>query len=202
MSIVIKKKLVWFLVLMLWVGMLSAIVVYNDDGAVSITEDKEATTQAEPVSKMQFEDTEALEEKLRTMEQQSINVAKSSQEGTEQGEDFFVEYRLERDKIRSKQVNLLREMINNPNSDKELKNKAQDRLLKLTNNLEKEMEIESLIRARDYQDAISFIHRNSVDVIIATNEELQKKDVAKIGDIIAKTTGLDIEDITIIEKKF
>ncbi|ADL13250.1 SpoIIIAH-like family protein [Acetohalobium arabaticum] len=200
MSIFIRKKLIWLLVLMLWVGMVSAIVVYNVDDSASIS--KEEKPQAKEVSNMEIETPEELDKKLQKVEQKAINVAKTDQDTKKKDENFFIEYRLERDKIRSEQVNLLREMINNPNSNKELKNKAQNRLLEITNNLEKEMEIESLIRARDYQDAISFLHQNSVDVIIASNSGLEKKDVAKIGDIVAKTTGLEIEDVTIIEKKY
>lgn len=203
MSIFIRKKLIWLLVLMLWVGMISAIVVYNVEDSTPISEqEKTEESQTKQVSNMEVETTEELEKKLGQVEQEAINVAKTNKNDEQEDKNFFVEYRLERDKIRSEQVNLLREMINNPNSNKELKNKAQNRLLELTNNLEKEMEVESLIRARDYEDAISFIHQNSVDVIIASNKGLKRKDVAKVGDIVAKTTGLEIEDVTIIEKKY
>ncbi|MBM7622756.1 SpoIIIAH-like family protein [Sporohalobacter salinus] len=203
MSIFIRKKLIWLLVLMLWVGMISAIVVYNVGDSTSISKiEKAAKPKAKQVSSMEVETSEELEEKLKKVEQKAINVAKTNKGNSQEDKNFFVEYRLERDKIRSEQVNLLREMINNPNSNKELKNKAQNRLLEITNNLEKEMEVESLIRARDYKDAISFIHQNSVDVIIASNKGLKRKDVAKIGDIVAKTTGLEMEDVTIIEKKY
>ncbi|SJZ85735.1 SpoIIIAH-like family protein [Selenihalanaerobacter shriftii] len=186
MSIVLRKKVIWFLVLMLWVGMVSAIVVYNVDDSV-------------PANELKINEKIKPEEKLRLAEQKAVSVAKVNQKVKNEKKDFFVEYRLERDKIRSEQVNLLREMINNPNSNQDLKSKAQNRLLGITKNLEKEMEIESLIRARGYKDAITFIHQNSVDIIVST-KGLKKKDVAKIGDIVAKTTGLGLEDITIIEK--
>lgn len=73
-------------------------------------------------------------------------------------------------------------------------------MMDLTEKMEKEMEIESLIRARGYKDAIAYIHDGAVDVIIQTGG-LSRDDVAKIGDIIVKTTGFDFKDVTIIEKK-
>jgi stage III sporulation protein AH len=176
---------------MVWVGMVSAIVVYNLDDSVPVNKSNIKQEGKEKIS---------LEEKMKLAEQKAVSVAKVNDKVKKEEKNFFVEYRLERDKIRSEQVNLLREMINNPNSNQDLKSRAQNRLLELTKSLEKEMEIESLIRARGYKDAIAFIHQNSVDIIIATSG-LQKKDVAKIGDITAKTTGLGLEDITIIEKK-
>ena len=62
------------------------------------------------------------------------------------------------------------------------------------------MEIESLIRARGYRDALAYIHEQAVDVIIHT-DGLAKEDVAKIGDIIVKVTGFNTENVTIIEKR-
>jgi len=190
MSIILKKKFVWFLVLMLWVGMLSAIIIYNTDNTVPVNNSD--------IKKVKEEGS--LDQKMKLVDQKVVSVAKVNENAEEDQKNFFVEYRLERDKIRSEQVNLLREMINNPNSNQDLKSRAQNRLLNLTKDLEKEMEIESLIRARGYKDAIAYIHQNSVDIIIAT-KGLEKKDVAKIGDIVAKTTDLGLEDITIIEKK-
>ena len=56
------------------------------------------------------------------------------------------------------------------------------------------------IRARGYKDALAYIHKDAVDVIIHTTG-LNKEDVSKVGDIIIKATGFKFEDVTIIEKK-
>ena len=90
-------------------------------------------------------------------------------------------------------------MINNPNTDNTTKKEAQKEMLNLTRKMEKEMEIESLIRARGYKDALAYIHDQTVDVIVQS-KGLNNNDVAVIGDIIVKTTGFNSEDLTIIEK--
>lgn len=195
----IKRKFAWFLVLMLWVGMVTAVVVHQSD----INKDHIAQmSSAEGQVELNQDTANPKEEqslKLENNEAAMFDLAKKEQPSKE-GENFFVEYRIERDQARSEQINLLREMINNPNSDKKLKAKAQSKLLDLTNNIEEEMEIESLIRARGYQDGIAFIHNKSVEVIVAS-ESLNQQDVAKIGDLITNTTGINLEDITIIEKQ-
>ncbi|MFW6237816.1 MAG: SpoIIIAH-like family protein [Halanaerobiales bacterium] len=124
--------------------------------------------------------------------------AREEQDGS--GEDFFIEYRMERDKARSEQIDVYREMINNPNTDEASKKEAQQEMLDLTDKMEKEMEIESLIRARGYNDSLAYIHDGSVDVIIRTGG-LSQEDVARIGDIVVKTTGFSFDDVTIIEKQ-
>lgn len=201
-----KRRIGWFMVLMAWVGMVTAVVIHQEGGVdnnlAKVSSDK---GYVEIETKELNDEYNIIEEpvikqnnRTKDLEQVSaISVTKAEDEN--KGKDFFVEYRIERDRTRSEQINLLREMINNPNSDKNLKTQAQERLLKITNNIEKEMEIESLIRARGYNDGIAFIHDHSVELIIAT-EGLEKKDVIKIGDIISKTTGISLENITIIEK--
>ncbi|TDX48237.1 SpoIIIAH-like family protein [Orenia marismortui] len=198
----LKRRAGWFLVLMIWVGMVSAVVIHSTpadtdhiaevssvEGYVEIEDKTEDNSQV-------ISENQALNE----VEEEAISVAKTDKDSKNKGKDFFIEYRMDRDQARSEQINLLREMINNPNSDKSLKSKAQERLLTLTNNIEKEMEIESLIRARGYEDGIAFIHDNSIELIIATTA-LKKQDVAKLGDIIKNSTKISLENITIIEKK-
>ncbi|WP_018249948.1 SpoIIIAH-like family protein [Orenia marismortui] len=198
----LKRRAGWFLVLMIWVGMVSAVVIHRTpadtdhiaevssvEGYVEIEDETEDNSQV-------ISENQALNE----VEEEAISVAKTDKDNKNKGKDFFIEYRMDRDQARSEQINLLREMINNPNSDKSLKSKAQERLLTLTNNIEKEMEIESLIRARGYEDGIAFIHDNSIELIIATTA-LKKQDVAKLGDIIKNSTKISLENITIIEKK-
>ncbi|MCK8826633.1 SpoIIIAH-like family protein [Natroniella acetigena] len=192
----LKKKLGWFLVLMVWVGMVTAVVVHQlpeGEQLAEVSSDQEVefeTTDYEEMGSEQLKEVEKLEEEL------AISVAQDDSHDT----NFFVEYRMERDQARSEQINLLREMINNPNSDDKLKVQAQERLLQITNNIEKEMEIESMIRARGYDDGLAFLHDNSIELIIAT-KGLQKQDVAKIGDIVSNSTGISLGNITIIEKK-
>lgn len=177
------------MILMIWIGMVTSIIVYQGSDYFMLEE-----TTSENVDIIN-ENPVIIEEETGGPE--NINYTLAKEEESEK--DFFVEYRLERDKARSEQINLYREMINNPNTDEATKKEAQKRMLNLTEKIEKEMEIESLIRARGYNDALAYIHDESVDVIIQTNG-LEKDDVAKIGDIIVKTTGFKFEDVTIIEK--
>ncbi|MBM7555228.1 SpoIIIAH-like family protein [Halanaerobacter jeridensis] len=190
----IKRKFAWFLVLMLWVGMVTAVVVHRSE----VDKDHIAKmSSAEGEVELNTEEQSSNVE-LSTSKSTILNVAKKK-DSPEKKEDFFVEYRIEREQARSEQINLLREMINNPNSDKQLKSKAQSKLLDISNNIEEEMEIESLIRARGYQDGIAFIHNNSVEVIVAS-DNLKQQDVAQIGDLVKNTTDVNLKDITIIEK--
>ena len=71
--------------------------------------------------------------------------------------DFFIDYKLERDRLRSQEADYLRELINNPNASIESKEKAQQDLIALSQKVEKEMVVENLIKAKGFEDAVIFL---------------------------------------------
>lgn len=190
----LARRIAWFMVLMVWVGMVVAVVVYQSPEEevyhANIDFDDDNLAEADSI----------ITETIGDSNMQREEIAKEVSADDERTSlDFFVEYRVQRDKARSEQVNLLREMINNPNSDEVVKTQAQERLLEITNNIEKEMEIESLIRAQGYKDGIALVRKDSVDIIVAS-DGLTKQDAAKIGNIVANNTGIGAENVTIVEK--
>lgn len=112
--------------------------------------------------------------------------------------DFFIEYRLEREKIRSERSDLLRDSIKNATND-ETRTHAQDIVLKMITEKQKETEMESLIKARGFMDSLVFIRENSVNAIIKTNS-LSREEVVQIADVISRVSGVKVEDISISAK--
>ncbi|MFW5998228.1 MAG: SpoIIIAH-like family protein [bacterium] len=201
---ILRRKFIWLVILMVWVGLVTSIIVYQGDEQLAVENIAPTTGEVDNQNEESSENTEEdtkkdTEENIEenTEENQDINITRPEES---ENEDFFTEYRLERDKVRSEEINRYREMINSPNYGEAVKKKAQEKMIDLTEKMEKEMKIESLIRARGYEDALAYIHDNSVDVIVQGNN-LNKKDINKIGDIIVKTTSLSFEDVTIIEKE-
>lgn len=112
--------------------------------------------------------------------------------------DFFTEYRLERDKVRSERSDILREVVKNAKSD-EARQRAQDSVLKLVLEKQRELEMENLIKSRGFSDALVFLRDNSVSAIVKTNS-LTREEVIQVADIISRVAGIKAEDITISAK--
>lgn len=111
-------------------------------------------------------------------------------------QDFYVEQRLNRDRVRSQEMDTLREIIHNPTTDEQNRKEAHARLLQLSEEQAKEVEVEALIKAKDFPDALVYFHPDSVHVLVKVTD-LTTDDVARIGDIVAKSTGLSLEKIII-----
>jgi len=120
-------------------------------------------------------------------------------ENLETGGEFFVEYRMERDRVRGQQVEFYREIINNPNSSSDARQLAQNRLLLISQNIEREMKLENLIRAKGYKDAAVFLQDKSVTAIVQA-KKLTDKEIAEIAEIIARGTGVGEQNVFVIAK--
>ena len=115
------------------------------------------------------------------------------------GASFFSEYRLERDKNRSKEVEMWQDIINSEKAEENFKTMAQQELVKIVALTEKEMIIENLIVARGFDDALVFLTDDSATAIVEA-KELTSSNVAQIQDIIVRKTKLDAKAIKIMKK--
>ncbi len=124
---------------------------------------------------------------------------KSKIDNEENSGAFFVEYRLERDRTRSQQIDLLREIVNNGHSSEEIRKEAQTRLLGISQAIDTEMKLENLIRAEDFKEAVVFVEGKSVTIIVQS-PILTQPDREKLTAIAAKVTGLNSENIAVYAK--
>ena len=112
--------------------------------------------------------------------------------------DFFTEYRLERDKLRSEKAEVLREGIRGAATE-DARQKGQDAVLRLMVDKQRENEMENLIKAKGFGDALVFIRDNTVSVVVRA-QTLSRDEVIQVADIIGRVAGVKAEDITISAK--
>ena len=110
--------------------------------------------------------------------------------------DYFNSFRAERSELRAQEIEYLRSMINSENTDEDSLADAQERLLTLVSNMEKEFTIESRIRSKGFLDAAATLRGNTADVVI-DGGSLTDEEVARILDIVMTETGLSASDIRI-----
>jgi stage III sporulation protein AH len=112
---------------------------------------------------------------------------------------FFSEYRIEREKNRSKEVEMWQDIINSDKAEDNYKNMAQEELVKIVTLTDKEMIIENLIVARGFNDALVFLTDDTATVIVEA-KELTPSNIAQIQDIVVRKTQLEPKDIKIMKK--
>lgn len=115
------------------------------------------------------------------------------------GASFFSEYRIERDKNRSKEVEMWQDIVNSDKAEENFKDMAQQEIVKIVSLTDKEMIIENLIISRGFSDALVFLTDDSATVIVEA-KELTSSNIAQIQDIVVRKTKLDPKNIKIMKK--
>jgi|GEM_PF-955016 len=106
--------------------------------------------------------------------------------------------RLSRDYARSREIDLLREALEEAGARGEPAEETQRLLLGLVSRMEAESSAESLIRASGFEDAVVFVTDLGVEAVVSS-DRLDRSDVAVIGGILSRTTGAKLHEIRIRE---
>lgn len=114
-------------------------------------------------------------------------------------DDFFSEYRLQRERTRSEQLEILREVVSNPNSSAQVRQQAQLKLIEIADNLEKVSKTENTLIAKGFRDAIVVMQEQAVMVILPS-EGLRQDEIARVADMVVKIMGCKLEDVVIVPK--
>lgn len=121
-------------------------------------------------------------------------------EASKATKNYFVEYRLSRDKLRASLVDRLDDIINNANTAEDVRKEAQKEIMRLGNHSEKELQIEGLIKGKGFDDAIVFLSDKDIKIVVSI-AELTEQDMVKILDIVKSETDYDSNNIKIMKKQ-
>lgn len=114
-------------------------------------------------------------------------------------EAFFTEGRMERDRARSQQMELLKELIAQPQASAEARARAEAELLALSRRAAQEAEIENLLRARGFRDALVYLYSNSAVVVVRAGS-LTPAQVAQVADAVSRVAGIPFESVSVLAK--
>jgi hypothetical protein len=115
---------------------------------------------------------------------------------TEDASTYFVQAKLDREQSRSKQKDMLTEMINNDKLDSTQKSDCAAEMMVLQQRIEKETAAETMIKAKGFNEAYVRIDDATVDVVVSS-ESLNESQLAQIEDIVKRKTGVSADKIRI-----
>lgn len=110
--------------------------------------------------------------------------------------ELVAQARLTREQSRSKSREALMDIISDEALSEEAKKEATDTYVKLNDTIEKETDVETLLAARGYENAIVTISDSSVDVALGA-DSITDEERAQIEDIVTRKTGHNISEIAI-----
>ncbi len=116
---------------------------------------------------------------------------------SKQANDFFAQAKLDREIARGKDNEALKAITTDETASKDTKLKAQEKLMKIVDNSQREVRLETLIKDSGFADVVTlFGDDGSIDVIVKS-QNLTSSQVAKITDVVARQANVPINKIHI-----
>ena len=115
--------------------------------------------------------------------------------------NYFVEYRLSRDKLRGTLVERLDGIVKDEKTSDDSRAEAQKEIIRIGKNSERELQIEGLVKGKGYEDALVFLTDKDIKVVVSSSE-LGEQDMVKILEIVKSETDYTMDNIKIMKKQW
>ena len=132
---------------------------------------------------------------LNVMLNNSVSI--DNQTATQTASSYFSTYRTTRESTRDQEMLYYDAIIANETSTQEAVKNAENSKLALISQMEKELVVEGLIKAKGFEDCIITISSANVNAVVKA-KELTSTEVAQIVAVIQSQLATSIENIKII----
>ena len=208
--------------------MLVAVGVVNyqlsKDSALSVSDEFKAYEQAQIDKNSSEDDTvvDSIEGKITVGDKDDKDTAEASNENSEveniaketskeientlsskeniDSSTYIVDMKMTREKQINELTERLNEIINNPSTTDEAKVEASNMKVQMVKNSDKELQLENLLLAKGYKDAIVYINEGKVNVVV-NMEEITQNDANKIFELIGSQENIDRENIKLTNNR-
>ncbi len=119
--------------------------------------------------------------------------------GTADGENYFTAAALSRQESRDEALDVLKQINESDESSEEAKADAAKRISQIAVDIQNENNIETLVKAKGFEECVAIISESAVSVIVKA-DDFQAADAAQILAIVYDTTGINPENVSIINK--
>ena len=130
-----------------------------------------------------------------------VSATIQDKEPDNQNASAFVEMTLSRKQARDEAIEVLNTLANSDTATTKAKNNAIAGIEVIANCIENEANIESLIKAKGFEECVAVISENSASVIIKTSDSLAPNQIAQISEIVYEQSGILPTELNIIESE-
>ena len=113
--------------------------------------------------------------------------------------DYFASIALERRQARDEAIEVLKTVTDSDTATGDARAEAAAAIEKIASGMEREADIESLIRSKGFEQCVAVIRDDGCSVIVES-DGLMQSDVAQISEIVWEQAGIAPENLKIIER--
>ena len=159
------------------------------------TESKDVTSKQETETQEVISQQKAGSKDV-TAQQEVANSADEKEKS-----NYFTKIKLDREKMFSQMIDNYKSILENSSIADEQKKVASDEIKNINNNQNSITTIENLLKGKGFKDVVVLLNNNSTNVIVKSDDELKKEQVAQIENIVSRELNIEIEKIHITTHK-
>lgn len=194
--LILKRKEIIATALVVMIGV-AGYLNWSYQDTIRVTDGEQYSETAKKLGEAQLvnsvsEDVEDDKKDKELTQKETMKIQKETQE-------YFAQAKLEKENARSKALEILTKTVENENFDEETKKTAQQKILSLASNAEKESIIENVAKAKGYENISVYIDGDSVDIII-DKSDFKETDATILKDIASQQLNIGPSNIKIVQK--
>ena len=159
----------------------------------SLAEDISAEDLYAETGEDEYADIESLDGDVDLAEE---NVGEAVLASSTMGVGLVSEAKVTREQTRSRNKEMLMELINSTNITDDQKQSAIDEMVQMTDVAAKELAAETLLVAQGFDEVVVSINDSCADVVVSSTQ-VSDSQRAQIEDIVKRKTGIEAANITI-----
>lgn len=172
---VLRKQTIWLLTMLTLMVVLSGYYLVNPPEEVNLA-DVEGTIESDPAEKSDTDWVETFTDMNKDYEEMT--------ESSGSALDFFINYRIERDNLRYEMLEKYESLMSSSESTAQTVAEAQTNWDELQDFAMAEMQIEQMIKAEGYEEAVLMKDKDGVTVVVRSDDALENEDVVKIIHLV------------------
>lgn len=137
---------------------------------------------------------------IKTIEQIKMPINQTLATQVDEGIGFFSEFRIEKERVRGKQLELLKDIANNPNQDQKVRDSAALKLVQIADTMAREMQTETLIKSKGYKECAVMIESAGLTIILNT-QVISKEQKDELYALSSTASGIEKEKIMITSRQ-
>lgn len=198
---VFKKKEVIAAALVVLIGM-AGYLNWSYQDTVQVRDGESYIETGKKLGEAQYVSTvdEVEEQGDEEVEESASDNAEADTSEQSAGADYFEQARLDKEKSRSKSLEILNETAANESFDAEIRKKAGDKIIRQAENIEKESQIESIAQSKGYAEICVYIDDDKADISVRKSD-FSEADVVKLTEIVTDNLKISSKNVKIVEVK-
>ena len=178
--LVLKKKEIVACALVVLIGV-AGYLNWSYQDTVRVTDGDEYIETGKKLGEAQYVNSETSNVEY---EAETTSAETDDSVETSASADYFAQAKIEKENSRSKALEILKQTAENESFDEETRKNAQQKILDMASNTEKESIIENIAKAKGYNDISVYIDGEETDIIVK-KEGFSDKDVTILKELVA-----------------